>query len=310
MENIPTWAIWAAIGVLFIIWFLYVTRASGDHGSNVFGRLHRAQRRTIFWLGDIRKIHHFPYVTWDAHCHSVEYQEASMILSKCKAGDVGIHRDKGYLSNFGIPGFMKHAWIHTTDGTELTQAMIVEAISDGVVKRHGLFPIRSDYTIILRPKQATPEETERAVKKANSIVGCNYDASFEFDIEEEIDLFKQKYQTENVPGAEMQEDQEELDIAQKNMRAEWDGGFSCTETISFAWWHLRRPLRLFRQKARGKDVILADQLINGGWEIIAMSDSVTKEVALKLGLGEEGMAMITEYRNKHGYNLEENKPKT
>lgn len=295
----PTWIIPVAIGLLLIIWFLYITRSGRDHDSSVFGRFHRAYRRLVFWAGDIRRLHCFPWVTWDVHQHQVEYHEALQILSKCRKGDVGIHRDNGYLSNLAIPGFMKHAWIHVED-PDPVNAMIVEAISDGVVKRHGMFPIRSDFTIILRPKGVSEEDIDRSVKKAESIVGCRYDASFKFDIEDELKLFEKRVTKKVIPQEQAQEDRQELDIAQNNIKAEWDGGFSCTETISFAWWHVRRQLRLFRQQSRGKKVILADQLINNSWEIVAMSDSVTPEIAKKMGLGEEGVDMIKSFRNTSG----------
>lgn len=305
METQLLW-IYLAGTITWVAWFLYLTRKSRDYEESVYGRFHRAYRRMIFWLGDIRFIHHFPWITWDVHNHLVEYEEAIKILGKCRRGDVGIHRDNGYLSNLGIPGFTKHAWIHVNNplvvkhskkkAIDVSNMMIVEAVSEGVIKRHGLFPIRSDYTIILRPRNVSGEDLVRAIKKAENIVGCRYDASFKFDIEEELDLFSRDINKTNISGEHIQEDKKEFDIAQNNMRAEWDGGFSCTETISFAWWHMRRILGLFRQRSRGKDVILADQLLNRGWDIVAMSNSVTPEIAEKMGLGEEGLEMIKAYR--------------
>lgn len=290
---------------LLTIWFFYITRKSRDHNESVYGRFHRGYRRLVFWAGDIRAIRHFPFITWDVHHHKVEYDEAMQALPKIHKGDIGLHRDGGYLSNLAIPGFLIHAWIHVNDPErngdiiETTNMQIVEAISDGVVKRHALHPIRSDYTIILRPKDVTEMDIERAVKKAESIVGARYDADFKFDIEEEIKLFTEEMVIKDMSKNDAEQDRAELDVIKNNMQAEWDGGFSCTETVSFAWWHKRRQLRLFRTKARGKEVILADDMINNGFEIVWMSDSVTYETAKKMNLGEEALEMIKEYREKH-----------
>jgi hypothetical protein len=198
---------------------------------------------------------------------------------------------------------MKHAWIHINDPdvcacgkTETTDMHIVEAVSEGVLRRHALYPIRSDYVIILRPKDVTKDEINRAIHNAQKIIGCRYDASFNFDIEDELKLLGTR-----GPG-EMKyylEDRNELTHLRNSVKAEWDGGFSCTETVSFAWWHKRRQLRLFRTEARGKKVILADQLINDGFKIVWMSKSITEQIIQKHNLGEEALEMITEYRKTH-----------
>jgi hypothetical protein len=270
----------------------------------------------VFWGGDVRLLDSFPYITWDVHEHLTDYDEAMQALPLIKAGDIGLHRDCGYLSNLAIPGFMKHAWVHidspitsgirTAENLEgiahdTTKMQIVEAISEGVVKRHALFPIRSDYVIILRPKDATQDEINKAVRNANKIVGCRYDASFKFDIEDELKMLGTRGPGDLLKTAE---DKLELDRIRTNTIAEWDGGFSCTETASFAWWHKRRKLQLFRTTARGKQVILADQFINDGFEIIWMSDSITEEVATLYGLGEEGLELIKEYRMKSPVNCQ------
>jgi hypothetical protein len=75
----------------------------------------------------------------------------------------------------------------------------------------------------------------------------------------------------------------------------YDCGFSCTEAVSYAWWHEREKLRIYREKSRGKQVVLADSFLNGGWEIVWMSDSVTEEAAEKFGMHEEGLDMIAKF---------------
>lgn len=290
-----------AITIICFIWLLYLLRSGRDFDKSIKGRCHRAWRRIVFFGGDIRRLGSFPWITWDVHEHEIGFDEAMEALYHIKAGDVGVHRDKGYLSNFAIPGFMKHAWVHITDPITInghydtTSVQIVEAISEGVMRRHALYPIRSDYVIILRPKEASANDIIKAVKKANKIVGCKYDADFKFDIEDELKRFKDT--TGDVD--QLIKEKEEFTRTVTNIKAEWDGGFSCTETASFCWWHQRDKLRLFRIEARGKKVILADQFINGGFDIVWMSKSITPEIAKAFGLGEEGVLMISEFRKKN-----------
>ncbi len=303
-------------------WLLYMLRTGRDPGTGLRTRLHRAWRRLVFFVGDIRIIpnvlekvplvgripllNRIPGFTWDIHQHRVDYWESMDALALCRRGDIGLHRDSGYVSNWAIPGFMKHAWIHLNDPVitagieggdivDVRDMQIMEAVSEGVLRRSALFPVRSDYTIILRPRGATGEEVDAAVEKALRIEGCEYDADFEFDIEQELEHFPPDDETPD----QIDEDRRELEAIADGINAEWDGGFSCTETVSFAWWHRRRQLKLYRRPARGKQVILADQMINDGFEIVWMSDSVTPEIAKKLGLPEEGVEMIRDYRRAH-----------
>jgi hypothetical protein len=242
-------------------------------------------RKAVFFAGDIRRIHHFPWVTWDVHQHEVRMEEILEALPLIKYGDIGVHRDAGYLSNIAIPGFMKHAWIHTDDGTK--KPMIVEAISEGVVHRSAVYPMYSDYTIILRPKGVDYKARRGACKKAKSIVGTRYDHDFKFDVEAELKHYK---------GDDTEQATQELGSALKYMQ-KFDHGFSCTEAVSYAWWHRREQLRIYREKSRGKEVILADSFINGGLDIVWASKSVTVDVAVKMGLHEEGVEMIRKFRS-------------
>jgi len=240
-------------------------------------------RKIVFFVGDIRKLHHFPWVTWSVHEHRVDYDEILEVLPLIEYGDVGIHRDAGYLSNIAIPGFMKHGWIHTEDG--MTKPTIVEAISEGVIGRSAIYPIFSDFTIILTPKGVDAEDRKGACLKANRVIGEKYDVKFRFDIEAELDYYK---------GTDIGGAIGALIEGEAYMR-EYDHAFSCTELVSYAWWHRREDLRLYRKKRRGKSVILADDFLNGGWSIKWASRSVTAEMAKKYGLHEEGISMIERY---------------
>ena len=74
-----------------------------------------------------------------------------------------------------------------------------------------------------------------------------------------------------------------------------DAAFSCTETVAFSWWHKREQLRLYRKLHRGKDVIVADDYVNGGFSVVWASKNVTLDTAKKLGLSEEGLHLLEEY---------------
>lgn len=240
-------------------------------------------RKAVFFVGDIRRLHKFPWVTWSVHHHEVNYDEILEVLPLIKYGDVGIHRDKGYLSNWAIPGFMKHGWIHVNEGLEVPR--IIEAISEGVIERNAIYPMFSDFTIILTPKDVTEKERKGACKKAKGVIGEKYDVNFKFDIEEELQYYT---------GEHKEDARHDLEVGKENLKR-YDGAFSCTELVSYAWWHKREDLGLYRKQSRGKSVILADDFLNGDWRIKWMSKSVTVEDAHKMGLHEEGLEMIKMY---------------
>jgi hypothetical protein len=217
----------------------------------------------------------------------VKFDEIVKALPLIRYGDIGVHRDSGYLSNLAIPGFMKHAWIHTDDG--ISDPKIVEAISEGVVKRSAIYPLYSDYSVILAPRderEITEELRKGACLKANQIVGVRYDHNFEFDIEQELKFYG---------GQDAEQGRQHL-AAGNEMLSHYDHGFSCTEVVSYSWWHRREDLKIYRTRSRGKSVILADSFLNRSWKIRWASESVTVDAARKLGLGEEGLSLIEDYR--------------
>lgn len=240
-------------------------------------------RKIVFFVGDVHAVPAFPWVSWGIKKHGMDYDEVLHALPKIQYGDIGLHRDKGFLSNVAIPGFMKHSWIHVQDGVE--KPSMVEAVSEGVIERNVIYPIYSDYTIIVRPRTISDSERKGACIKARGIVGEKYDVDFAFDIEEELKYYQ---------GRKAQEASNDLTEGQENLR-NYDAAFSCTEVCSYSWWHKREQLRLYRRKRRGKYCILADDFLNGGWKIVWMSASVTVEAAKKLKLHEEGISMIDTY---------------
>ena len=240
-------------------------------------------KEVAFFVGDVRGQSSFPYVTWSKHSHLVDYDEIMEVLPEIKYGDIGLHRDMHFLSNVFIPGFMKHSWIHTEDG--ITSPKIVEAISEGVVMRNPYYPLFSDFFIILSPKNVTDEEREGACLKANKIVGAEYGIDFNFDIEEELAFYA---------GDDKGAAAHDLQCTQENL-CKYKFSFSCSEAVSYAWWHKREQLQLYRQVRKGYNCILPDDFLNHGWEIKWLSKSVTVKAARDIGLHEEGIQMIAEY---------------
>jgi hypothetical protein len=142
--------------------------------------------KIVFFFGDIKRIRHFPFVTWDTTHHEIDLADAVAATKLIKPADIGLHRDKGFLSNWFISGCFKHAFIFTSSETT------IEAISEGVVKRHSLYPIYSDYTIILRPKNLSDDDVLRAIVKSENIVGKEYDVNFAFDMEKTVKALEDK----------------------------------------------------------------------------------------------------------------------
>ncbi len=196
-------------------------------------------------------------------------------------GDVGLHRDAGYLSNAFIPGFMKHGWIHIWDMP--SRPRIVEAISDGVVESNAIKPMFSDYTIILSPKGVSDAERKGACLKAERVVGVGYDPFFNFDIEEELAFYT---------GSDLEGARQEKENWLKNA---YTYTFSCTEVVSYAWWHKREELKIKRTRRFGRETITADDFMNDAWRIKWLSASVTPEAARKMGLHDEGGRMIERF---------------
>jgi uncharacterized protein YycO len=245
--------------------------------------LQKIWRRLVFWAGDTRSSDAFPWFTWAKDELKMRMEESQDAIPKVQYGDVGLHRLSGYMSNLFIPGFMVHAWVHTDDGFP---GKIVEAVSEGVLYQSPIYPIHSDYTIIVRPLDVTDEERKGACLKAKQIVGEEYDENFEFDIPYEL----QFYHDRNKTKAE-----QHLREAQKQLQ-KYHPAFTCTEVAAYAWWHKKEQLRIKRVKSGKRKIILADTFINPKWKIIWMSNSVTVESAKSYGVKGQALKMIEDYR--------------
>jgi hypothetical protein len=232
------------------------------------------RKRLIFLAGDIRR-EHCPFgFAWGKYEHLIDYDEMARSVERSYPGYVGLHRNRGDLSNIAIKGFMKHAWIVDTKNT----TRIIEAVSDGVVYRHPYHPLNTDYAVILKP--LVPEEVRyEAARRARSMVSCPYDDTFTFDLEVVSDLFQDR------------------ETALENMR-QYDLGVSCTEMVALCYVGHRRELGLYRTKTGKRLVILPDAFLSTHFEIVWASWHTKPDTAHMLGLHEEGCSMLREYWEK------------
>lgn len=227
--------------------------------------LFRAFRWVVFWVGDTRKISHFPWVTWDVHEHKIDLNEVMLeALPLLRPGDIVLHRDDGFLSNLFIGGAMIHA------GLFVGGQQIVEAVSDGVIKRHAGHILFSDRACILRPR--LPEEKREqavaeAVALAEKIVGFPYDILFDFNGRRERALVEQHGK----------------DAVKKGVR------FCCTEVPYFCYGAYTKDLRIVRKRnvslatkllsllglSPGKAIVAADMYFTANFDLIWCSRHFT-----------------------------------
>lgn len=279
--------IWAAIAGAALaalgggFWFYRMVMSPELQYHSVWYKL---KAKIMFWAGDVRKVGSFPYVTWAAKRHGLSYKEMRDGASMCRAGDIGLHRDDGYLSNLAIPGGFKHAWVCVENGD------IVEAVSEGVIRRDALAPLVTDYAVILRPIGVSKGDVNRCVRRAMSIIGSDYDANFNFDFEE----------AEEALGGE------EGRFARNLGSGRFHPAFSCTEVAGYSWFHKRDELRVFRSTYAGREAIIADDYLRMNFGIVWLSRSATAEWAESCGMPEEAVRKISDFWdgkrdfNKHG----------
>jgi hypothetical protein len=292
----------ACIVLLVICWFLWISRGGKDADDveakglreRLSYRFHRAWRRLAFWAGNVHFMWQWyffiplPHITWAHHGYKVDIDELLKVCKYLFPGDVVLATKHGYLfSNSAIPGCFKHAAIITRGGPDAAYVRLVEAVSEGVLAHHPL-NARADLMIIVRPQAMTKEEQSYAALIAEKIVGCRYDASFNFNIDDELARIGA-----GDKSAFTEVDQRELVRAHMNFQAEFDIAFSCTEVVATAWWHRRRQLGISRKKVRGRLVITADQFVNRDFDIVWTN--VTPEEAEARGLHEEGVREIKRY---------------
>lgn len=322
-----------AVAVLFIAWFLWISRGTKDADKDTLTcRLHRAWRRLASWAGDVHVswqwyfgVVPLPLVSWTKHEYAVTHEMLLAASKLLQPGDIILTTKKGYLlSNSAIPGVFKHAMIisagpgkhhvindlRRSDGSgydtvyekliyDVSVTRVVEAISEGVVMRHPQWG-RADYMIFLRPKHMEHYERLRAADTAKRLVGCRYDVTFKFNIEAELELLNGE--TRKMDREHFQEEVDELRRLEANHQGEYDIAFSCTEAVAAAWWFRRKQLGIFRKHIRGRKCIIADQFVNRDMEVLWTN--VPSSVARKEGMHEEGLRELEAYERRKHVDLE------
>lgn len=175
---------------------------------------YRALRWLVFKIGDIRQKN--VSLAWNKVEPEIDFNACERALDLLEPGDVILHRDDGFLSNLFIGGKYIHAGIYVGGH------QVVEAIAEGVVKRHVFHILHSDHAIILRPR-VSPVAKGEAVRWANAIVGNEYDVQFDFNAEEE----------------------------RKIIAAGGKSPFCCTEIVFFTYLNYTKELGIARQKSVG-----------------------------------------------------------
>lgn len=249
--------------------------------------LYHLYRELVFFVGNLRRIPNFPFVTWAYEKPGIDLRLVCEALTLTQPGDIGLRRCRGYFSNFTIPGCFKHSWIFVSgaNGNDITDCMIVEALEEGVVMRHALYPMHTDLALILRPRNLTSECRQKAVDKACRIVGRPYDTEFKFDIEKSL-------------SAMQTVDPENDSKSAADQFGKFDCAFSCTEVLAYAYWHVRSHLHIFRTKHFGKSIVVPDAFVNNCFEIVWCSPGLTVKQAEDLGLPEEGLELLREYKSR------------
>jgi hypothetical protein len=247
--------------------------------------LFRVLQWIIFWVGDTRKISHFPWVTWDVHEHKIDLNEVMLeAYPLLKPGDIVLHRDDGFLSNLFIGGAMIHAGIY------LGGQQLVESISEGVVKRHVAHILYSDRACILRPR--LPEDkreaaVKEAIEVAEKIVGFPYDILFDF----------------NGPRERYLVDKFGKDAIKKGVR------FCCTEVPYFCYGSYTKELRIVRKRnvsvltrllsllglSPGKAIIAADMYFTANFDVIWCSRHFDVEWCKKRRVGEKMLRAVEDF---------------
>ena len=97
-----------------------------------------------------------------------------LIKPVLKPGDILLQRFEGWIDKWFIPGFWNHGAIYIGGVKE----QVVHATSEGVLIEDVINFMRTDHLIVLRLKNKLA--TEIGIKKAESIVGAEYDFSFDF----------------------------------------------------------------------------------------------------------------------------------
>ncbi len=253
-------------------------------------RIYQAFRWLVFRIGKTRWLgwKHFPFVvTWAAESRSIDLNEVLLeALPRAQAGDVLLHRDRGFLGNVAIGGAMVHAGLYVGGD------QVVEAVAEGVLRRHAAHILFSDYAMIVRPVFDAPAARELAIREAlgwaERIVGFPYDPLFRFGCRRQRELILHEGRERAV---------------QRKVR------FCCTKVPYFCYFDRIEELGLKRRRATtwlhralswvglhpGRTVVDADMYVHGRFELVWASRKTTPEWARRRRSRPEYVRKLEEY---------------
>jgi hypothetical protein len=259
----------------------------------------------VFWVGDTRWISSFPYFSWDREEPYVDLNEVDYAKTFLQKGDIILHREKKCWSNAAITGTMIHAGIYVGD------MQVVEAISEGVVKRNAGHILHSDYAIILRPDFDNPVTQQTAINEAvdwaNRIIDFPYDYLFQFNSDKDQKRLKERG---IIASISLSYKIFRITRALFNIKSDKDAiKFCCTEIPHFCYYQFLDQLNIHRRKNVtlltrllsffrinvGTMVVDADMYVKGNFKIIWCSKKFTPEWAESMKCEKKYVDKIKKY---------------
>ena len=138
------------------------------------GLLYKIQSKLLEILGDIRWFgFRSPFwVAYNVKSYRLRGEHYRAVKDILQPGDILVRAFDGFVDKWFIPGKWNHGAIY------IGQEQVVHSMSEGVFVEDIINFMRTDHMAILRPPQ---EMVEEGVKRAESIVGLEYDFNFDFD---------------------------------------------------------------------------------------------------------------------------------
>lgn len=139
------------------------------------GILYKSQTALLRVIGDIQYfgIKHPFWFAYAPRGYQLKGEDYRIVRDIIQPGDVLLQRYEAWIDKWFIPGFWNHAGIYLGGDKE----QVIHAVSEGVLVEDIINFMRTDHLTILRPDS---DSAEVALFKAKSIVGYEYDFSFDF----------------------------------------------------------------------------------------------------------------------------------
>lgn len=135
--------------------------------------VNRIKNKIMKFTGDVH-FHKYPmFIIYKPSIHRIKGNNVRNVLRIMRSGDIALRRFDGYLNTLLTPGYWGHA------GMCVENENIVHAVGKGVIIEDMLSFCRADSIVLLGLVDLASGESCKAVNKAYSLIGKEYD--FEFD---------------------------------------------------------------------------------------------------------------------------------